>query len=121
VAALGQSNCKVTKTRLHTAKGTLEWRERRVIKVPKVNQTNPHETDPILQKYKRGNRKYLIARARLAFVYVVSKESESISTFCLTMAFTGLVHDQRVDLFHALKEVPGCTVPRAGRNEGTSN
>lgn len=37
----------------------------------------------------RGNRKYLIARERLAFVYAASKESEQISTFCLTMAFTG--------------------------------
>ncbi len=37
----------------------------------------------------RGNRKYLIARERLAFVYVASQESELVSTFCLTMAFTG--------------------------------
>jgi site-specific recombinase XerD len=37
----------------------------------------------------RGNRKYLIARERLAFVYAASKENEAISTFCLTMAFTG--------------------------------
>ena len=37
----------------------------------------------------RGNRKYLIARERLAFVYVASKECEAVSTFCLTMAFTG--------------------------------
>jgi integrase/recombinase XerD len=37
----------------------------------------------------RGNRKYLIARERLAFVYAATKEREEISTFCLTMAFTG--------------------------------
>jgi integrase len=37
----------------------------------------------------RGNRKYLTARERLAFVYVASKGKEPISTFCLTMAFTG--------------------------------
>jgi integrase len=37
----------------------------------------------------RGNRKYLIARERLAFVYAASKESKAVSTFCLTLAFTG--------------------------------
>lgn len=37
----------------------------------------------------RGNRKYLIARERLAFVYSASKEPEAVSTFCLTLAFTG--------------------------------
>ncbi|HEX4078290.1 MAG TPA: tyrosine-type recombinase/integrase [Rhizomicrobium sp.] len=37
----------------------------------------------------RGNRKYLIARERLAFVYAASKESDAVSTFCLTLAFTG--------------------------------
>ena len=37
----------------------------------------------------RGNRKYLIARERLAFVYAASKEPEAIATFCLTLAFTG--------------------------------
>ena len=37
----------------------------------------------------RGNRKYLIARERLAFVYTASKERVAISTFCLTLAFTG--------------------------------
>ncbi|MBI1329452.1 MAG: tyrosine-type recombinase/integrase [Alphaproteobacteria bacterium] len=37
----------------------------------------------------RGNRKYLVARERLAFVYAASKEPEAISTFCLTLAFTG--------------------------------
>lgn len=36
-----------------------------------------------------GNRKYLIAKERLAFVYAASKESEAISLFCLTLAFTG--------------------------------
>ena len=36
-----------------------------------------------------GNRKYLIARERLAFVYAASKEPPAISTFCLTLAFTG--------------------------------
>jgi len=36
-----------------------------------------------------GNRKYLIARERLAFVYAASKEREAVSTFCLTLAFTG--------------------------------
>jgi integrase/recombinase XerD len=38
---------------------------------------------------RNGNRKYLNARERLAFVRVAFKESPSISTFCLTMAFTG--------------------------------
>jgi integrase len=37
----------------------------------------------------RGNRKYLIARERLAFVYAASKERDAVSTFCLTLAFTG--------------------------------
>jgi integrase len=37
----------------------------------------------------RGNRKYLIARERLAFVYAASKERDAISTYCLTLAFTG--------------------------------
>jgi len=37
----------------------------------------------------RGNRKYLIARERLAFVYAASKEHDAILTFCLTLAFTG--------------------------------
>jgi integrase len=37
----------------------------------------------------RGNHKYLIARERLAFVYAASNEAEAISTFCLTLAFTG--------------------------------
>jgi integrase len=37
----------------------------------------------------RGNRKYLIARERLAFVYAASNEREAVSTFCLTLAFTG--------------------------------
>lgn len=37
----------------------------------------------------RGNRKYLIARERLAFVYQASKENDAVCTFCLTMAFTG--------------------------------
>lgn len=37
----------------------------------------------------QGNRKYLTARERLAFVYAASKENVSASTFCLTMAFTG--------------------------------
>ncbi len=37
----------------------------------------------------RGNRKYLIAREQLAFVYAASNETEAISTFCLTLAFTG--------------------------------
>jgi integrase/recombinase XerD len=37
----------------------------------------------------KGNRKYLTARERLAFVHAASKESAAISTFCLTMAFTG--------------------------------
>ena len=36
-----------------------------------------------------GVRKYLTARERLAFVYAASKENPSISTFCLTLAFTG--------------------------------
>jgi site-specific recombinase XerD len=37
----------------------------------------------------RGNRKYLIARERLAFVHAASRERDAISTFCLTLAFTG--------------------------------
>lgn len=37
----------------------------------------------------KGNRKYLTARERLAFVYAASKKPVAISTFCLTMAFTG--------------------------------
>lgn len=37
----------------------------------------------------QGNRKYLTARERLAFFYAASKEKDAISTFCLTMAFTG--------------------------------
>lgn len=37
----------------------------------------------------RGNRKYLVARERLALVYAAAIESDPISTFCLTMAFTG--------------------------------
>jgi len=38
---------------------------------------------------KSGNRKYLIARERLAFVYAATKERKDVSTFCLTLAFTG--------------------------------
>lgn len=37
----------------------------------------------------RGNRKYLIARERFAFACAASKECEAVSTFCLTLAFTG--------------------------------
>ena len=37
----------------------------------------------------KGNRKYLTARERLAFVCAASKKPAAISTFCLTMAFTG--------------------------------
>ncbi|HEY1707218.1 MAG TPA: site-specific integrase [Rhizomicrobium sp.] len=37
----------------------------------------------------KGNRKYLTARERLAFAHAASKEPLAISTFCLTMAFTG--------------------------------
>jgi integrase len=36
-----------------------------------------------------GNRKYLTARERLAFVYAASKQRDDVSTFCLTLAFTG--------------------------------
>lgn len=36
-----------------------------------------------------GNRKYLVARKRLAFVYAASKRNPDISTFCLTLAFAG--------------------------------
>lgn len=36
-----------------------------------------------------GNRKYLTARERLAFVYAASKRGDEVSTFCLTLAFTG--------------------------------
>jgi len=38
---------------------------------------------------RQGVRKYLTARERLAFVYAASREPVAISTFCLTMAFTG--------------------------------
>ena len=38
---------------------------------------------------RNGVRKYLTARERLAFVYAASNESEAVSTFCLTLAFTG--------------------------------
>lgn len=37
----------------------------------------------------KGNRKYLTARERLAFVYAASQEKIPVCTFCLTMAFTG--------------------------------
>jgi integrase len=37
----------------------------------------------------RGNRKYLIAQERQTFIYIASKRYEAVSTFCLTMAFTG--------------------------------
>jgi integrase/recombinase XerD len=37
----------------------------------------------------QGNRKYLTARERLAFVHAASSEGDAILTFCLTMAFTG--------------------------------
>jgi integrase/recombinase XerD len=37
----------------------------------------------------RGTRKYLIAPERLAFVHTASLESEEVSAFCLTLAFTG--------------------------------
>jgi len=36
-----------------------------------------------------GNRKYLTARERLAFVHAASKERDAVSAFCLTLAFTG--------------------------------
>jgi integrase/recombinase XerD len=36
-----------------------------------------------------GNRKYLIARERLAFAHAASKETEAISSFCLTLVLTG--------------------------------
>lgn len=52
----------------------------------------------------RGNRKYLTARERLAFVYAASKEREEISAFCLTLAFTGA----------RLSEVLTLTVSRIG-------
>ena len=38
---------------------------------------------------RQGNRKYLIARERLAFVYAASKRPVEQASFCLTMAFTG--------------------------------
>jgi len=37
----------------------------------------------------KGNRKYLTAGERLAFVCAASRKSDAISAFCLTMAFTG--------------------------------
>ena len=48
----------------------------------------------------RGNRKYLIARERLAFVYAASNETEAISTFCLTLAFTGARISEVLALTH---------------------
>ena len=38
---------------------------------------------------RNGVRKYLTARERLASVYAESNENAAISTFCLTLAFTG--------------------------------
>ena len=38
---------------------------------------------------RHGVRKYLTARERLAFVYAASRHEAAISTFCLTLAFTG--------------------------------
>ena len=37
----------------------------------------------------RGNRKYLVARERSAFVYAASMERAEVSTFCVTLALTG--------------------------------
>ena len=51
---------------------------------------------------KRGNRKYLIARERLAFVYAASKEPDAIATFCLTLEFTGA----RISELLALNDKP---------------
>lgn len=36
-----------------------------------------------------GVRKYLTSKERIAFVRAASKERKAVSTFCLTMAFTG--------------------------------
>ena len=36
-----------------------------------------------------GNRKYLVAKERLAFVRAASIKSEPVATFCLTLAFSG--------------------------------
>lgn len=36
-----------------------------------------------------GNRKYLVARERLAFVRAACAEGREVSTFCLVLAFTG--------------------------------
>jgi len=36
-----------------------------------------------------GNRKYLVARERLAFVRAASAEGGEVGTFCLALAFTG--------------------------------
>ena len=36
-----------------------------------------------------GNRKYLVARERLAFVRAARAEGGKIGTFCLALAFTG--------------------------------
>jgi len=36
-----------------------------------------------------GNRKYLTVRERFAFAHAASKERQAVSTFCLTLAFTG--------------------------------
>jgi site-specific recombinase XerD len=47
---------------------------------------------------KSGNRKYLVARERLAFAYAASKHRADVSTFCLTLAFTGARISEVLDL-----------------------
>lgn len=53
-------------------------------------QGAPAETPPAahLASAPSGNRKYLTARERLAFVYAASKRSDEEASFCLTLAFT---------------------------------
>ncbi len=38
---------------------------------------------------KSGNRKYLVVSETLAFVHAALKRDQTVSSFCLTMAFTG--------------------------------
>ena len=56
-----------------------------------------------------GNRKYLVARERLAFVRAACAEERDVSTFCLVLAFTGA----------RISEVLALTKPRIDRLDET--
>lgn len=56
-----------------------------------------------------GNRKYLVARERLAFVHAASKQRKDVSAFCLTIAFTGA----------RISEVLSLTVTRVDASDET--